>query len=329
MTLRPSTCVRSVGVGLLVWLLFGADWTSLTGLFAQVDITHLYAMPAYTAALIAVRAWRWNILLAAQKNAFTPWKAYSAYASGIFIGTFTPGRLGDLSKALYVRHERDISWESALAGAVLDRLFDVVFLACLAIWAVVHLDVWGAIRPIIGEISDLSNALGLVFAVLLSVLFVAALWVLLVKWLRRGLGPFFSSLRGECWGLVRSVGWYAVALTVLAYSIYFAQTVALARGLNLPLGASEIIASIVLVGLASFMPLSVAGLGTREGGLALIMAHRAVPDSLEASLAYSALFFAFCFVVPGLLGFACFWQRPLSWEALRSSTSEAFNMGED
>ena len=329
MTFRPSTCVRSVGVGLLVWLLFGADWTSLRGLFAQVDITHLYAMPAYTAALIAVRAWRWNILLAAQKSAFTPWKAYSAYASGIFIGTFTPGRLGDLSKALYVRHERDISWESALAGAVLDRLFDVVFMACLALWAVVHLDLWGAMRPIIGEISDASNARGLVFAILLSVLFVAALWALLAKRLRRGLGAFVSTLRGECWGLVRSVGWYAAALTVLAYTIYFAQTVALARGLNLPLGASDIIASIVLVGLASFLPLSVAGLGTREGGLALIMAHRAVPDSLEASLAYSALFFAFCFVVPGLLGFACFWQRPLSWQALRRSTSEAFNVGED
>ena len=38
MTFRTSTCVRSVGVGLLVWLLFGADWTSLRGLFAQVDI---------------------------------------------------------------------------------------------------------------------------------------------------------------------------------------------------------------------------------------------------------------------------------------------------
>ena len=326
MTFRTSTCVRSVGVGLLAWLLFGADWSSLRGLFAQVDITHLYAMPAYTAALIAVRAWRWNILLAAQKSAFTPWKAYSAYASGIFIGTFTPGRLGDLSKALYVRHERDISWESALAGAVLDRLFDVVFMACLAMWAVVHLDLWGAMRPIIGEISDASNARGLVFAILLSVLFVAALWA---KRLRKGLGAFVSTLRGECWGLVRSVGWYAAALTVLAYTIYFAQTVALARGLNLPLGASDIIASIVLVGLASFLPLSVAGLGTREGGLALIMAHRAVPDSLEASLAYSALFFAFCFVVPGLLGFACFWQRPLSWQALRRSTSEAFNVGED
>ena len=329
MTFRPSTCVPLVGVGLLGWLLFSSDWTSLRQLFSQVNVSYLYAMPVYTASLIAVRAWRWNILLTAQGDAFTPWQAYTAYASGIFIGTFTPGRLGDLSRALYVRYERDVSWESALAGAILDRFFDVAFMSCLAIWAVVHLDLWEVMRPIIGEISGVSNDSGLVFASLLSVLLVGALSALLAKGLIRRLKAFAYTLKKECWALVQSVGWKALALTVVAYTIYFAQTVALARGLSLPLESSEVIASVVLVGLASFLPLSVAGLGTREGGLALIMAHRAVPDSLEASLAYSALFFAFCFLVPGLLGFVCFWQRPLSWQVLRRSTSEALNVGDD
>ena len=329
MTFRPSTYLRFVGVALLGWMLLGADWTSLGRLFTQVNITYLYAMPAYTAALIAVRAWRWNILLAAQEVAFTPWKACSAYASGIFVGTFTPGRLGDLSKALYVRQEREVSWESALVGAVLDRLFDVLFMGCLAIWAVVHLDLLGAIRLLIGSIVYGFHPSGLVFAALLGVLLIGALSALLLHRLGRALKAFVFSLRGECKSLIRSVGWYAVALTGLAYTIYFAQTVALARGLDLPLATSDIIASVVLIGLASFLPLSVAGVGTREGGLALIMAHRAVPDSLEAALAYSALFFAFCFLVPGLLGFACFWHKPLSWQALRRSTSEAFNVGEE
>ena len=321
MNFRPSTCLRLVGIGLLIWLLLGADWTTLGEIIARVEVTYLYVMPACTAALVAVRAWRWNILLASQGIPFTQWRACAAYASGIFLGTFTPGRLGDLSKALYVRQERDISWERALSGAVLDRLFDLLFMFCMAIWAVVHLDLLGAIRPYWVVIVDAPHVSGLVFALVLVAFLVVALVVPPLRRLGRVFGVFISSLRGECETLMRLVGWHAAALTGLAYAIYFAQTVALARGLNLPLGALDIIASIVLVGLASFLPLSVAGLGTREGGLALIMAHRAVPDSLEASLAYSALFFAFCFVVPGLLGFACFWHRPLSWQALRRSTS--------
>ena len=329
MNFHLSTYLRLVGFVLLGWMLIGADWTSLGRLFTQVDITYLYAMPAYTVALIAVRAWRWNLLLAAQDVAFTPWKAYSAYASGIFVGTFTPGRLGDLSKALYVRQEQEVSWKSALVGAVLDRLFDVLFMGCLAIWAVVHLDLLGAVCPLAGGIVYAFHASGLVFALLLSVLLVGALSALLIHRLWRAPKAFVCSLLGDCKSLIRSVGWYAVALTGFSYTIYFAQTVALARGLDLPLATSDIIASVVLIGLASFLPLSIAGVGTREGGLALIMAHRAVPDSLEAALAYSALFFAFCFLVPGLLGFACFWHSPLSWQALRRSTSEAFNVGEE
>ena len=73
MNFRPSTCLRLVGIGLLIVLLLGADWTTLGQIIAQVDVTYLYAMPACTGALVAVRAWRWNILLAAQGIPFSQW----------------------------------------------------------------------------------------------------------------------------------------------------------------------------------------------------------------------------------------------------------------
>jgi len=203
----------------------------------------------------------------------------------------------------------------------------VLFMGCMAIWAVVHLDLLGAIRPHWVITVDAPHVLGLVFAIALVVLLVRTLSQQPPRRLGRAFGVFISSMRGECETLMRLVGWHAAALTGLAYTIYFAQTVALARGLGLPLGDWDIIASIVLIGLASFLPLTVAGLGTREGGLALIMAHQAVPNSLEVSLAYSVLFFAFCFLVPGLFGFACFCHRPLSWQALRRSSSEVFKVG--
>ena len=82
------------------------------------------------------------------------------------------------------------------------------------------------------------------------------------------------------------------------------------------------VAAIVLVGLAAFLPISVAGFGTREGLLALVFAHRAVPDSLEMALAYSGLFFGFCFAVPALMGFACWLKNPLSLAELRKGTSK-------
>ena len=122
-------------------------------------------------------------------------------------------------------------------------------------WAVVHLDIGGDTSDHWRVIVDAPNARGLVFAVLfLYCLSQRCLHCWQRGW-ERVAGAFcFYPARGVLETLVRLVGWYAAALTVLAYTIYFAQTVALARGLNLPLGASDIIASIVLVGLASFCP---------------------------------------------------------------------------
>ena len=40
------------------------------------------------------------------------------------------------------------------------------------------------------------------------------------------------------------------------------------------------------------------------------------------ALAYSGLFFGFCFVVPALIGFACWLKNPLSLAELRKGISK-------
>lgn len=327
MNMRWAQGVRIVGLGVLAWLLVRANWGQLQAHLVGVDISYLLVMPLFTIVMIAVRAWRWNRLLSVHGAPFSPLRAWSAYATGVFLGVFTPGRLGDLAKALYARQERGLPWHQALAGAVLDRLFDVACMGLLALWALVHLGWMGRALP-----GASGWALGgVLFAAGMGTWFArralpakAASWASL-----GGLSAFLRGMGHQMSVLFRAAGKSGLALTVLAYAIYFAQTICIARSLYLPLSAADVVAAIALVGLASFLPLSVAGLGTREGLLALIMAHRAVPESLEAALAYSALFFAFCFAVPGLLGFACFWARPISLEALRGSASREFNAGED
>lgn len=331
MKLHWAQAVRAVGLGLLAWLITRADWGQLHAYIAGANLHYLFIMPVFTVAMVAVRAWRWNRLLSVHGVAFSPCRAWTAYAAGVFLGVFTPGRLGDLAKALYARDERGLPWSQALAGAVLDRLFDVACMGLVALWALAHLGWmgdWGE-----GALSSGRGwALGGLFFAVGAGTWFAGRALLRSPSDRAPLGRLAAFLRrmGRQVGvLFRAAGKSALALTLLAYAIYFAQTICIAQALYLPLSAADVVASIALVGLASFLPLSVAGLGTREGLLALIMAHRAVPESLEAALAYSALFFAFCFAVPGLLGFACFWARPLSLQALRGSASREFNAGED
>jgi len=313
-----SVLLRAFGFLLLVYLLYRADWQLLHVIWERLDVSYLYVLPLLTVMMIAVRAWRWNLLLRVHGAAFSPVRAWSVYATGVFLGTFTPGRLGDLAKAFYVRQERGLDWEKALAGALLDRLFDVAFMGLIAVWALFHLSVEIDTGLLLVAIALLA---GVVFAFrLLGKRLSRWPFASVTRWSKAM--DFVRSMRAELGQLTRAIGFWAAVLTIVAYGIYFTQTIYLARALDLPLSEGDIVAAIVLVGLASFLPLSVAGLGTREGILALVMARRAVPDGLEAALAYSALFFSFCFIVPGILGFVCWLARPFSMESLKQQARQ-------
>ena len=104
----------------------------------------------------------------------------------------------------------------------------------------------------------------------------------------------------------------------MAYGVYFSHTYLLASQLGLELSFADVAAATVLIGLAAFLPLSVAGLGTREGVLVLVMIYKGVPNSLEAALAFAALFFLACYVFPALLGLGCWLLNPLSLTDLRA-----------
>ena len=308
---RGAWLLRALGLGLFIWLIGRADWSAFSRVFAELDAPLLFILPVLTAIMIGLRAWRWNLLLAVREQALPLGRAWGIYAIGLFLGSVTPGRLGDLAKAWYVRGEGQVDWDQALAGALTDRLFDVAFMAVLAVWALFQLEPRGLWS---GGGMGLYMVSGLGFA-----LFFATDWR---RWLQqRRAFAFLLGLKDEVVHLVRGAGPGAALLTLLGFAVYFTQTVLLARALGLMLAPGDVVAAIVLVGLAAFLPISVAGFGTREGLLALVFAHRAVPNSLEMALAYSGLFFGFCFAVPALMGFACWLKNPLSLAELKAGTA--------
>ena len=309
--LRPWL-LRSIGLFLFAWLVSTAEWSRIGGLIFQINTSKLYWLPVITVVLIGLRTWRWNLLLGWRHLQLPAAQAWSIYATGIFLGSFTPGRLGDLAKAAYLRQERGVSWEQATAPTLADRLFDVVFLLLLGGWALYHLELLSF------NLLHWAGAVGIGGLVFALVFKSGALWRRLHQRLQHWrVYEFVAALRHEMGALLRWSGLRALGLTALAYGAYFTQTALLAEALGLELTVADVAAAITLLGLAAFLPISIAGLGTREGILVLVMVHKAVPHSLEAALMFSAMFFFFCFVVPGILGFFCWLRTPLSLEGIR------------
>ncbi len=319
MRANPGILVRGIGLVLLGWILSRVDGDRLWQLWLQVDVAQLWAVPLLGLAMTGVRALRWRGMLRLQALEVSRWRALLVYSSGIFLGSFTPGRLGDLGKALYLRRELGLTWEKALAGAVADRLLDLAVMLVLGVWALFQL---GLVR--VGWVPWIGAGVGL--------LMVGWFFALSTRMNRNtGLLPalranrFGRLLRGMAAEMAGLAGWPGVrmvALTAMAYGLYFTQTYLLARAQGLPLSAAEVSAAVVLVGLASFLPISIAGLGTREGILILIMGQRGVAASTEAGVTYSTLFFLSCFVFPAAVGALCWLKAPLPLKAANERGDE-------
>jgi len=80
---------------------------------------------------IALKAWRWRIILKDLGMPISAGEAYRLYAVGLAAGSFTPGQAGDAIKAWYLR-EIGYPLSAALVSIILDRLFDLAVLLLLA-----------------------------------------------------------------------------------------------------------------------------------------------------------------------------------------------------
>ena len=315
---------RFLGVIFFIYLVYSADFNSVFMRWEKVSWIYIIPLPIISGFMLTIRAIRWRLLLNVQGIYLTPYSTWSAYAIGVFCGIITPGRIGDLAKSYFVRQKTGVDWPRALSSTVVDRLMDIVFMGLASLWAIFYLDFPRTLMAFL-SVTESLFAIGLLFALVVTMLIVlkinrgivANFKVLIVNYLKIGLG--------EAKNMLSATGWKCIALTIVAYGLYFLLTVLLAKSIFLPLLTSQVVAAIVLVGIASYLPISIAGLGTREAMLLLVMEQLKIEKGLEFTLVFSGLFFVFCFVVPGTIGFFCLLRQPLSYKGFRKEIEGKIN----
>jgi uncharacterized protein (TIRG00374 family) len=303
---------RLVGILLLVTLLVRLD---ITRVYQAVCEANLYLIAISAVAmipLILIKTVRWQLILRSQDVRFRFWPAFLAYFGSLFVGFLTPGRLGEFVKAVHVQRDCRVSLARAFSSVLGDRLFDLCALLTVGASALLTFTFKG------------SEVLKLVAAVLtLALPLVLFLNRTVFGWLRR-LGIKMGRLgrklfvRGS-WLLemrqgLRQLTWAsiitALLLTGLAYTLFFSQCYLLAVALGLPVDYVHVSHAVALGSLATLLPISISGLGTREATIVAYLAMRGVSE--EPALAFSMLIFSTFYVAGGLMGAVAWWAKPVS-----------------
>lgn len=297
---------RLLGFLLLAVILWQADLGAMGAVLRDVHLEIALAALGVNLVAIAVKAARWNLMLRAQRLHYPFLRALLVYFAGIYIGVATPGRLGELSRVLYLKRDLGISAGTGLSSVVVDRLLDLYALIIVGLAACFQFDVAGRSSP---AFLALVGAMAVAPLMLLNPRFGRWFARRVVGWAaRRKLGrhladgaeDFFAGLEQ----LISPRLVIGIVLTALAYLGVFYSGFLAARALEIPVDYLDAGLTVGLANLLALIPITVAGVGTREA--VFILAFGALGLAEAQALGYSALVLAVFYLGVGLFGLACF-----------------------
>ena len=270
-----------VSAALLGVVLAYADVGEVARAVRDGDWAWFAAALAVMGIAVVLGGLRWLLLLEGAQIEVSAWRAVRAYAASLVLNLVLPTAVaGDAVRTWVVGRESG-RLLGAAAATVVDKLTALTCLFGLG-WAAYALD-WNAVPD------SLVVVFAWVTAGLLAAFAVAALAAAGVRPILHRLPERLAAMARESWRLLRfwagsrklvgSLLGLGVAYQMLA--VVALILVAKTLGLELSFALAAVTASIVLV--AILIPVSVGGLGIREGGFVLLLGEAGI-DAADATL---------------------------------------------
>ena len=294
--------VKLFGVALLVVILIKVDLREIGSILARCGIGHVAAGFGLSVVAIGIKAARWWLMLRQQHLAYSWPKAFRTYLAGLYLGVVTPGRLGELGRAAYVKRDTGASVGTALSSILLDRVLDLYALTAIGLVACWVFDLFGRTSPLF--LAAAGAVLLLPAAALHPRIGARVVGVVEALLARTKLGAAVGSASGDFYAGIRQLisPWLVVqvALTAAAYATLFAAAFLIARGLSIDISLPDTGLVFGLANMISLIPLTVAGVGTRDAVFILVFGVRGLPPS--QAVAFSTLVLAVFYLGDGLVG---------------------------
>jgi uncharacterized protein (TIRG00374 family) len=287
--LRVIVTVLLVG---LLWRL-KVNWLQILSDLSSANLIAVAASIGLIFPIIFLKAWRWKFILSNYQIEISLKDATSLYGSGLSAGSITPGQAGDFMKAFPLQN-KGFSLGNSLLSIFLDRLFDLFVLILLALWGLFELG------------SSFNGQLPLFF-ILLSVTGLSILILVCRLQITSGINRKINNIitskitkgKAAAPSVVAQIPenhssqMPRLSLKITLYSFLFTSltaVLAIARtwllGLALGTSFSPLAALTIssLATIASLVPITINGIGTRDVVLVGVMAQLGFSSDTAISL---------------------------------------------
>lgn len=287
--------------GLLYWLLSSISLAEMRKVLAPLQAHHIVAAFVMQSVALVFSCLRWWILLRHVSGPITLVKALPSFYLGVFFNHVMPTTVGgDAVRVLHMR--RHIPDTKALIGStIMDRVTGVLGVLIMGTAAVIAF-------PAVSDRPGLKTALLVSLICLLGVLpllasapFTRLVNRLTLRFQHARKRRWLLELASLCQSYAGAKPQLAVAflLTLMLQTLTVLVYYTLGNAIGIPLSLPGYFASVSLVFLAGALPISLGGLGIREGVLVGLLVTFGVDPQLAISLSLLYLFVYLSASLPG------------------------------
>ena len=269
----------------------------------------IFAILLLLPALI-VKTLCWMYIIKQQGINYSLKNAFLMYCSGLYIGILTPGKMGEITKALYLKKDGH-SMGKSLIGVVLDRASDFAFLLTFTFFGALFF-----ITTFQKQITIF--VLGTILAVILFFIFLKKG---LIKWFLNKLFQILAPPKYQkSWEVnfqdfindlkIYKLKHYLIIflISIFPWMIYYFQAYIFAKGMNINVPFLYLAISVTIAGFITLIPISISGIGSRDAALILLLTPYAV--SKEQTIVFSALILLIA-LFTAFIGLICWLIKPL------------------
>ncbi len=281
----------AVSVAVMLTLFTWLPLENVTRILGKADTTLVAAAGILFFGVNCLASYKWQLLTRAQELTISFRQAWATYFVGLFFNSFLPsGFGGDAVRAYRVARQE---------GDGMDAILSVGFDRAHSLWAILLIATPASLHS--AAMLKLPWEIGAMFTVLITVSSCLALTFLFSvtrSWIEVGsshlpfeLGRAVSKLMrpfqklGANWRLIAWSSLVAITFQGLGYVVQFL----LFASLRVPISFSVLVTVVSLATIVSVLPISINGIGVREGAYVMALSATGVDSSAAITLSVLSL----------------------------------------
>ncbi|MFW6326675.1 MAG: lysylphosphatidylglycerol synthase transmembrane domain-containing protein [Bacteroidota bacterium] len=309
-----------IGVSIFIIILFKIDLKELWQQIQSLQFVHLVVAVFLLIPIYFFKSLRWKTILNGFNIPYPLTQSILTFTSANFIAFITPGRIGEVAKAFYVSEDTGASFVKAFSGIIVDRVFDILALLVFSlIGSLVFLELYQF--PFYFYLAVFVVILLSVSVIHVNVVQFFDQYLLKFSWYKKYLYRYVFVYISAVKLLSFKNMFLSGILTLLAYIVLFLLASQLGYSLGFTFNFKHYILFISITNILSFLPISIAGLGTREAAMIFLFSLFGLQP--QSAVAFSMLIFAVFYIFGGLLGLVCFIMKPVSFQKLKYKQSKS------